>query len=212
MGFQFRFMVPAADAATDASGARIHQPALAGGVTVVFAGAGKRRRCQHEMVTQHALGKRLAALKGHEFGGEFDHAARYPASLYLVPGDTLLADQLPPGAPVRDAHALFGGVVPQPFVATKLITHPLAAADAPAPAGWCAAFAERVRDVVLPGWSVFSKDDVWRGAQQLLTQGAVRMKRADGIGGLGQTVIADADALAAGWPPSTRWSWPSTAW
>src|SRR5207237_998497 len=92
---------------------------------------------------------------------------------------------------------LFGGVVPYPFVATKAITHPLVEAGAAAPAGWAPGFADRVRDVVLPGFTAFALADARRAGARLLGYGPVRVKRALGTGWCDQTVVAGAAELDA---------------
>jgi hypothetical protein len=68
-------------------------------------------------------------------------------------------------------------------------------ATARAPAGWSPAFAQRVREVVLPGYSAFTLEDARNAALRLLADGSVRIKIACGIGGLGQWVVQDADEL-----------------
>jgi hypothetical protein len=93
---------------------------------------------------------------------------------------------------VRD---LFGGVVPHPFVATKVITHPLWKPHAAAPAGWCHALGEALQDVVLPGYSVFSPEDAEAAGTEMLKEGPVRLKAPEGIGGNGQTVASSRDQL-----------------
>lgn len=107
---------------------------------------------------------------------------------YAVPNETLDSIDRAHALGIHRESDLFGGVVPFPFVATKVITHPLVAAQAAAPAGWAPAFAERVRDVVLPGFSAFSIDDARTAGRRLLQQGDVRLKLATGIGGSGQSV------------------------
>ena len=64
------------------------------------------------------------------------------------------------------------------------------------PAGG-ATFAERVSDVVLPGYSAFSLADARAAGQRLLQDGPVRIKLASGIGGSGQSVAQDAAQLDA---------------
>jgi hypothetical protein len=73
----------------------------------------------------------------------------------------------------------------------------LVAADAKAPEGWSAEFGERVRDVVLSGHSAFAASDACEAGARLLRGGPVRVKKASGIGGLGQSVVADAQQLRA---------------
>jgi hypothetical protein len=60
-----------------------------------------------------------------------------------------------------------------------------------APAGWSALFAERVREVVLDGYSAFGAADARAAAARLLAGGPVRVKDVDGVGGVGQTVVSN---------------------
>ena len=81
----------------------------------------------------------MAALTGFAYAGEYDPSTRYPGRVYFVPATQWLALS---GSPVGIAgeHDLFGGVVPYPFVATKVITHPLEQPKALAPKGWSDTF------------------------------------------------------------------------
>ncbi|MEN3296774.1 MAG: hypothetical protein V7642_6027 [Burkholderiales bacterium] len=170
---------------------------VARGAVVVYAGKAHRPN-GHESVTQHELAKKLAALKGYDFAGGFDAESRYDCHVYFVPGDTLVALDHAHSLGIHGEQDLFGGVVPFPFVATKTITHPLPAADSRAPDGWNSGFASAVRDVVLPGFSAFTAEDVHNAGMRLLQDGgAVRLKKASGIGGWGQTVVKDAGELEA---------------
>lgn len=156
----------------------------------------RRRRdtSAHEQASLVEAARRIAVLRGEVFGGAYDPAAAPAGPLYFVPNDTLTADEA--GAlGIRDAQGLFGGVVPHPFVATKCITHPLAPGGTAAPAGWTDCFASRVRDVVLPGYSVFSRSDALDAGLRLLASGPVRLKKPSGIGGLGQSVVCDRNGL-----------------
>ena len=154
--------------------------------------------CEHERQTRLEIARRLAALKGVAFAGEIAGAPTGvgAAPVYLVPNDTLSADDAAAFG-IRDEHDLFGGVVPYPFVATKAITHPLVAAGARAPAGWNPAFAPRVADVVLRGYSAFDADDARLAGERLLALGPARIKPVCATAGRGQTVVADAGALGA---------------
>lgn len=153
---------------------------------------------EHELSTQRAIAERIAALLGCSYEGQVDPGVPAGALGYLVPNDTLTAIDTAERFGVRSEEDLFGGVVPVPYMATKTITHPLVRADAPAPEGWCAAFGERVRDVVLPGHSAFSIDDARSAARRLLRDGPVRIKLAHGIGGAGQWIARDEAQLDAG--------------
>jgi hypothetical protein len=148
----------------------------------------------HQRATVGAIARTIAALTGCKFEGEYDPSARYGGRLYFVPSDTLLADDAR-ALGIRTREDLFGGVVPFPFVATKAIVHPLVAPDASRPPGWSDAFTDRVRGVVLPGFTAFTVQDARRAAENLLALGSVRLKRGQGIGGRGQVRVADAGEL-----------------
>ncbi|TCS36943.1 uncharacterized protein DUF3182 [Paucimonas lemoignei] len=166
-----------------------------GGILLLYSCQQRADPSRHEYASQLALARKLATLLSYEFGGEFDPARHYAASPYFVPVDTLESLEQAHALGIHGNAHLFGGVVPHPFVATKVITHPLVAADAPAPAGWSHELGKRIADVVLPGYSVFSRDDAMRAATDLLNHGAVRMKKAGGRGGCDQLVIRDQASL-----------------
>ncbi|HJV81506.1 DUF3182 family protein [Noviherbaspirillum sp.] len=167
------------------------------GLVVVYPGNAQRSLCDHECATYHALAQRLAFIKGYAFAGEYDASRDYSAALYFVPSDTFLTLEDAHRLGVRGEQDLFGGVVPFPFIATKTITHPLYGEHARAPDGWSRELSRRMQEVVLPGFSAFSLEDARNAGRHLLEQGAVRLKMASGIGGLGQWVLADADKLDA---------------
>ena len=97
---------------------------------------------------------------------------------------------------VNSDEDLLGGFVEHAFIAGKAIVHPLPRGVAPE--GWNPLFAEKVRDVVLNGVSVFSLADAHRAGARLLAEGPVRAKLAEACGGLGQYVAHDLDELD-GW-------------
>src|SRR5687767_14284720 len=106
------------------------------GVVVTLAPDDPRHAHGHEGATQASISRRLAALKGYAFAGEYDPSRRYPGRLYFVPHDTLVGAAAARALGILTEDDLFGGVVPQPFVATKTITHPLVDPGATAPDGW----------------------------------------------------------------------------
>ncbi|NUZ06631.1 DUF3182 family protein [Piscinibacter koreensis] len=153
---------------------------------------------EHEIVTQRCLARRLATLIGCAFGETDGNGAAPDGGFgYVVPNETLTSLDRARAFGIAGEDDLFGGVVPHPFVATKTITHPLVEADAAAPPGWSHAFADRVRDVVLPGFAAFSLHDAATAGRRLLAGGAVRIKLACGIGGSGQSVARDTAELDA---------------
>jgi hypothetical protein len=91
---------------------------------------------------------------------------------------------------IRNEDDLFGGVVPHPFVATKTITHPLIDSAASRPPGWRPELGEQLYDVVLFGYSAFSREDALKAGKAVLKRGAARLKPARGIAGRGQEVVA----------------------
>lgn len=163
--------------------------------TVVAYPGDARNPCSHECITHAAVAQRAAAILGYQFAGAFDPSNRHDSHLYFVPSDTLIVAEAAQRLGIHGEQDLFGGVVPFPFVATKTITHPLLSADATGPAGWSRDFCDRVRDVVLPGFSAFTMQDAFNAGRRMLTEGAVRIKIAGGIGGLGQSVVANAAEL-----------------
>jgi hypothetical protein len=142
----------------------------------------------HMASTRQELARRLAALKGFAFGGDYDELRHAGATAYFVPSDTLdAATALHAG--IRGEDDLFGGVVPFPFVATKTITHALRDSRSRAPEGWSAEFPRRVAAVVLDGRSAFTREDARAAGRELLKAGPVRVKPGGGIAGLGQSVV-----------------------
>ncbi len=168
-----------------------------GGTVVVYSGNAQRSPCDHENATYGEIARQLAAIKGFTYGGPFDASCAYAGPVYFVPSDTFVTLDSARTLGIHDEQHLFGGVVPYPFIATKTITHALPTSDAQAPPGWSFELAQRVRDVVLPGYSAFSIGDARDAGMALLRHGALRVKMASGIGGLGQWVVADIHELDA---------------
>lgn len=162
---------------------------------------------EHELVVQRMIAARLAALFGCEFDDGTDpaHPTRTATIGYAVPNETITSLAAAQTLGLNSEQDLFGGVVPYPFVATKTITHPLVGPDAQAPPGWQPQFAQRVREVVLPGRSAFSVEDARAACRQMLAHGAIRLKLASGVGGNGQSIAQDAaqaDAQLAALEPA----------
>ncbi len=166
------------------------------GNVVVYSGNAPRTSGSHEAVTRAVVGRKLAALKGYDYAGEYDPACRYDGPLYFVPAHTLLQNEARELGIVAEDD-LFGGVVPYAFTATKTITHPLVAAGAFAPVGWSNGLAGRLSGAVLQGFSAFTISDARLAVERLLERGSARIKEARGIGGRGQSVISSADELDA---------------
>lgn len=157
--------------------------------------ANRPREPLHEKAVHEQLAKRLAALQGMTFLGAYDSNLAYSQPLYFVPSGTIVGTAAARELGIDTEGDLFGGVVPQPFVETKAITHPLVRPDADAPIGWSRDFVSRVIGSVLPGYSVFSLNDAREAGRRLLHEGAVRLKPVRATGGRGQERITTVQAL-----------------
>jgi hypothetical protein len=167
------------------------------GVVHTLGTSGAASPRNHETATREAIARRLAALKGYRFGGEFDERSRCSQPIYFVPADTLVGLQSAARLGIHHGDHLFGAVVPHAFVATKAITHPAALSNSHVPVGWVGDFAERIAHCVLDGCTAFTRDDLQHAALAMLERGDVRIKRSVGVGGRGQWVVQGPDDLAA---------------
>lgn len=157
------------------------------GTVVLYGG---ERDARHAQESCAELAREIAALKRYEFDGRFEPSKRYSSRVYFVPSGTLaLATARAVG--IESDDDLFGGVVPDAFVATKVITHPLVSERAFAPASWSAGFARAVSSAVLVGYTAFSRRDARVAGARLLEHGPVRVKEAHGTAGRGQCVCRD---------------------
>jgi hypothetical protein len=179
----------------------IEESPIRGGAVVVHAPPDLGFSDPHEEATRREIARRLAGLRGAEFAGAYDPTLPYAPPVYFVPSATLVDLAAAQALGIRCEHDLFGGVVPHAFVATKAITHPLVRADARAPDGWSEKFPERVRGAALVGFSTFSREDAAEAGARLLACGPIRIKPVRATAGRGQTVVADADALAQALAP-----------
>ncbi|HCU2029747.1 TPA: DUF3182 family protein [Pseudomonas aeruginosa] len=152
---------------------------------------------EHEVQANLALARWLAEVQKLEFGGRYEPELRERGPLYLVPTRTLVGRETAVRLGVNSDEDLLGGFVEHAFIAGKAIVHPLPRGSV-APEGWNPLFAEKVRDVVLHGVSVFSLADAHRAGARMLAEGPVRAKLAEACGGLGQYVAHDLDELD-GW-------------
>lgn len=164
---------------------------------VVLTLSNRRDEPEHERRTHEALAQRLATLLDYGYGGAFDPAGSYEGPCYLLPSATLVGAEQARRLGVEHEGDLFGGVVPQPFVATKAISHPLVRPGACAPEGWSSAFAERIRECVLPGYTVFSLADAREAGRCLLERGPLRVKPVLACAGRGQHRVEELAALDA---------------
>lgn len=150
---------------------------------------------QHEHAVHQVLGRKIAALLGTRFLGEYaaEHAA---GNYYLIPSDTLIGSARCQELGITCPEDFFGGTVAQPFMATKAISHPLPDHPRHVPPGWSHQFSRQVANSILGGRSVFDLADAQRAGEQLLEHGPVRVKPVLAKAGRGQEVIRDARQLA----------------
>ncbi len=161
-----------------------------GATVVVYISPLSEPMFEHERVTLGAIAERIAKLKKCEFGGLYREDRRDFGQMFFVPDETLCLDEAA-RLGIHSPMHLFGGIVPRAVVGTKAITHGLVAADAERPEGWSPAFAKRVRDVVLPGFTVFNVSDARTAARRLLDFGTIRLKPALATGGGAQRVASN---------------------
>jgi hypothetical protein len=166
------------------------------GVVVVYFSSLGGRLSNHQKIMLEADAKAIAKIKQYEFGDS--HHSQYVNSdhVFFVPDDTLLQNEAA-SLGIRGADDLFGGIVPHAFVKTKAISHPLVVRSAERPDGWSDAFSWQVRDVTLPGYTVFTARDAHIAANRMIANGAIRVKKPLGASGKGQILVATAKELDA---------------
>lgn len=155
----------------------------------------RAREPQHEASVHAELARRIAELQGMAFLGEYDPAMDYSGKLYFVPSGTVIGARQARELGLDDETDLFGGVVPQAFVETKAISHPLIRPDAEAPVGWSRPFGARVKGCVLRGYSAFSLADAREAGHRLLQEGVLRIKPVRATGGRGQQKVSGVHEL-----------------
>ncbi|WP_338879381.1 DUF3182 family protein [Achromobacter veterisilvae] len=153
---------------------------------------------EHEIASQDALALRLAALLGRRYvPGYRPSRHRGEPAPYYVPDRSIVGSARAAILGIKRAADLYGGVVPQAFVATKSISHGLVGPHAQSPPAWAQSLPDMLRDVVLTGYTAFSPEDALTAGERLLKRGPLRLKPADATAGRGQVVVGDPDALRA---------------
>jgi hypothetical protein len=171
--------------------------AAVAGMVVLHTDYKAREPNVHEENTRAAIAQKLAALKGYTFAGEYEPGTSYSGRLYFVPNATLSDDETARCLGIGGEDDLFGGFVPHPVMATKVITHPLVEPDATATTGWSHDFARAVKPVTLFGYAAFCRADAFRAGVRVLESGRARVKPACGVGGRGQVVVSTINELEA---------------
>lgn len=162
----------------------------------IVALAGRESLPPHDRDPHEALCRRLAEALEWRYGGWHSPGQEYPDLPYFVPFETLSTDEAAARG-VGSAESLLGGVVPHPFVATKAVAHPLVPGAIACPAGWNPDLGADIAAYTLPGYTAFSKADLYRAIELLLPRGRVRLKCASSRGGVGQAVVSDAERDSA---------------
>lgn len=151
---------------------------------------------EHQRCARAALGQRLADLTGGTFANVLADEIDRCVNPYFLPADTLTAEEAK-RLGIEDEGDLFGGVVPHPLVASKAISHPLVSHTAAAPVEWNHVFSEAIADIVLPGFTIFAREDAESAGRRLLRSGPVQVKATGGFAGFGQSQISTEDELGA---------------
>lgn len=146
----------------------------------------------HERATHEWIAREVADMLGVPYGGVAEQAS--PGEAYHVPDDTLEAG-FAARLGIRSPAQLLGGVVPHPFVATKIIVHPLVAEAAARIPDWSPVQAQAAQQYALPGFSAFDAVDALQAYEQLAAGGRVRLKLPTGVGGRDQWLLDSADDL-----------------
>ncbi|WP_419219432.1 DUF3182 family protein [Pseudomonas syringae] len=150
----------------------------------------------HEVVVHQVLAQKLAELLKAEFVGVYDRTLHQGAGLYFVPSDTLIDRAALAYPDIRSADDLFGGVIAEPFMATKALSHPLPENATFRPSGWSDDFHRQARHAVLAGFSVFDEQDALSVGKRMLASGPLRVKPVLATAGRGQVVVASETELS----------------
>lgn len=155
------------------------------------------------------MARRLAALCGGVSRAEEGRITCFDADgqprPFFIPRDTLLAEKARELG-IAGEDALYGGVVPFRFVATKAVGHPLVAGATVIPQGWDRELGFALEGIVLGGFSAYDLSDARIAGLDLLAAGPVRVKQVEATAGRGQTVVQtpeELDAALAALDPET---------
>lgn len=155
-----------------------------------------KKLATHETVVHQVLAEKIAHLLGARFTGVYDSAVHKGSGLYYIPSDTLIGRAQNSALGIRSVNDFFGGMIDQPFMATKAISHPLLDNATAQPVGWSDQFCQRAEDAVLEGFTVFNPADAQRAGRLLLGLGPVRIKPVLATAGRGQKVVTHEAQLA----------------
>lgn len=165
---------------------------------------------EHEFVAHTCIGEVLAKLMAAEFKGVFQgkltNKVNQPfyrsdnsvsGTAYMIPNDTLIGHKYWNTVGVTSTESFFGGLVSEPFMATKAISHPLLDCGCYAPQGWSEIFSKHAHSALLKGYTAFNLADTENAAIKLLHKGSVRIKPVRATAGRGQLVIESMQQLGS---------------
>lgn len=157
---------------------------------------GKFRPGGHVEATHDVLARRVAMLLDLPFSGSCPKRTPMPPA-YLVPASTLCGRNVARRYGINCEADLLGGWVPQSWMGTKAIMHPLVPGAAIVPLDWPAALVSKAVGLTLTGYTAFSARDARTAASVLLENGPVRLKPASADGGRGQIVAQNLSEFEA---------------
>jgi Protein of unknown function (DUF3182) len=154
---------------------------------------------EHDKASRSELARRIARLGetrfvDHDMPGDQQLSSGKPDTLFIPTGTVDLSTARKLG--IQAESQIYGGVVPFPFVGSKVITHPAFGDDPAIPAGWRAELGLALAPHVLSGWSAFTFDAVRDAALDMLGRTATRLKEVEATAGLGQFVKDLDEAMA----------------
>ncbi|MDB6141544.1 MAG: biotin carboxylase [Pseudomonas sp.] len=155
-----------------------------------------KKLATHEVVSHQAIAESIATLLGARFSGMYDSAVHKEGGLYFIPSDTLFGREQQRALGIESVDDFLGGIVDQPFMATKAISHPLLDHATAQPDGWSEQFCQRAGTAVLEGFTVFNQADALRAGNLLLVHGPVRIKPVLATAGRGQIVATSESELS----------------
>ena len=163
---------------------------------VVLHGNESKKAVSAFVQRNEAYARWVAQLLDAQFVGTFDPHVTYSEPVYYVLARTLVMGlQEAKSRGITTSDDFLGGIVPESYIGTKAITHQVLAHTTYKPASWSNGFPDAVKEVVLPGFTVFHNDDAKQAALHLFKQGAIRFKPAIGRSGRGPAVIHNIEEL-----------------
>lgn len=144
-----------------------------------------------ELVNRNKFGyaKELANILGGKVIDYEDYIGKLPKNALIMPHVPITVTEYKQfGSP--NLRLFFGGVVPDRIFTTKSITHQTLPDAINIPLSFPHTLASRLKPYTLPGYTVFSIQQVRRAYKLLTNEGyVVRAKKAFGSRGIGQTVL-----------------------